>query len=93
MGLVVTFGMVVGAHLDDGLRGFKRSMTIIFPFIVMVLVTTLSRLYSVSLITPITSQAYNGTVTFVLSSLMYILGLFGGHSITMRAKKVAQRNI
>lgn len=90
MGLIITFGMIIGVHLDDGVRGFKRSLTIIMPFLIMTVITTLSRIYSISHDVVISFQAYNGTVSFLISSFFYIIGLFIGHSITYKATKAAK---
>lgn len=91
MGLVITFGMTIGVHLDDGMRGFKRSMTIIFPFSIMVMLTTLSRLYEASQSFNLTSQAYNGTTSFLFAAIFYSIGLFIGHLITCKAKEAVAK--
>lgn len=87
MGLIITFGVVIGTRLDEGVKGFQRSMLIILPFLVVMIITNVSRIYQASFERIITPQAYNGTVSMVMTAVFYILGLFAGHMVSYKAKE------
>lgn len=79
--------MYIGTRLDDGLNGFKRSMAIILPFIAILVIVNVSRIYQTSFTATLTANAYNGTVSAIITSLFYIVGLFIGHMISYKAKQ------
>ena len=85
--LIITTGMFVGVRLNEGKIGFSRSLFVLFPYIILVSLVNGSRIYQTSLVTSVGSQAYNGLVTLILTSLAYILGLFVGHVIFNKAKR------
>jgi F0F1-type ATP synthase membrane subunit a len=93
MGLVVVFGMTVGGRLNEGVRGFYKSMTILIPFVVIIILTNTSRIYYISLETPLTHSAYNSYVSLVLTALFYIAGLFLGHMIVSQAIKDGRKQL
>lgn len=93
MGLIITFGMVIGARLDEGVRGFQRSMIIILPFMVVMIITNLSRIYQASFTGVITPQAYNGTVSMLITAVFYVIGLFSGHMVSYKAKQSVIKEI
>lgn len=89
MSLVICFGMFVGIKLDDGKAGFKRSALVLLPYIILVMIINISRIYQTILLMPITYSAFNGTVTMFITSLFYLLGLCVGHIIFKKAKIAA----
>lgn len=83
MGLVVSFGMIVGGKLNEGMDGLKKSVIVLLPFGFVMLLTTSSRLFYTSSLSsfPLSANAYNGLFTLVFTSLFYLIGLVLGHTI------------
>jgi hypothetical protein len=91
MGGVVSLGMVVGNKFDDKYRGLSKSLTLLSPYVFILFLTTASRLVETGFKQPLGSNAYNSTITLLLVTFFYILGLFIGHVILEEAhKKVKQ---
>lgn len=86
---ILCFGIVLGGRLGQGMSGFKKSLVILCPFILVLALNGLTRVYEVSLVRPIGPQSYNGTVSLVLTSLSYLTGLFIGHCAVREGRRVA----
>lgn len=93
IGLIIAFGMIVGGKLNDGFNGFKKSLVIIFPFIFVLFITNASRVYYYSLSFGLGAQSYNNTISLLITSLSYFIGLFIGHLIVSSAvRTIAEKN-
>lgn len=79
VGVIISIGMLAGAKFDNRIQGFVKSIILIFPYSLVLLLTTLNRLYIISYDKPLNADAYNGIVTLVIITLAYIVGLFLGH--------------
>jgi hypothetical protein len=88
--LVFITGIFWGWWYDQKIIGFKRSLNLIVPFVVLLITINASRIYEASLSTKINPNGYNGLITLVLSSVVYIIGLFIGHMLDTRGRKKAQ---
>lgn len=86
MSLIMVFGMVAGVKMNDGIRGFSRSMAILLPYIFIIVTTTLLRLSGAGFGT-IGANAYNGINTILVTTLFYTAGLYIGHVIYSKAEK------
>lgn len=91
MSIIFTLGMYFGNRHDDGFRGFKKSVGIIAPWSMIVILTNVFRILEVSKYNTVTSAAYNGSITAFLATVCYIPGLFIGHMIKQAAEKQAIR--
>lgn len=89
MSMVICFGMFVGIKLDDGKAGFKRSALVLLPYIILVMIINISRIYQTILLMPITYSAFNATITMFIALIFYLIGLFAGHIIFKKAKIAA----
>lgn len=83
---VVSLGMIIGYKLNEGLDGFKKSITILLPYSALLILTIYSRLLGVEVTA---ANAYNGIITIIITSVAYITGLFLGHVVFNKAKKDA----
>lgn len=92
MGGVVSMGMVVGNRFDESYKGFKRSIVLLLPYFVMLFFVTSSRVYEVSRIRLLGADAYNSLITLGIVTFFYVLGLFIGHVILLKAKKEVHGN-
>lgn len=93
MGMITAFGMVIGATLDDGVRGFRKSVAIILPYTLIIATTTITRLIDVSSRQPFSFTAYNSLVSLTAVSTFYLIGLFLGHVVFEYAQKSARKEI
>ena len=87
--LILSLGMVIGAKFDDSFRGFRRSVALITPYFLILIITNGSRMYNTSLAKPLTATAYNSIITLSIITFLYILGLFIGHMIDLKGKEKA----
>ena len=92
MGSVISLGMLVGAKFDDGLKGLKRSISVLFPYFFILFITNGSRLVETSWKQPLGATAYNSIVTLLAVTFFYGIGLIFGHLIKKRAVEEAQRS-
>lgn len=92
MGLIVSLGMVIGAKLNEGLTGLKRSLLILIPFVLLLTLTNLSRVYYYSLQYGMGAQSYNNTIALALTATAYCSGLVLGHLIVAHAVRSALKN-
>lgn len=86
MSMIISLGMVVGAKFDNRFRGFIKSIILLAPYTLILLLTNISRLYETSLRKELTSDAYNGTASLFMVTIFYMLGLFIGHMIDKQGK-------
>ena len=78
-GCVISFGMIVGAKLNEGGSGLKRSVIILLPFISILFSTNLSRVFDYARINGFGGQSFTNTFSLLFVTLSYILGLWIGH--------------
>lgn len=87
IGLIISFGMVFGGRLNEGMNGFRKSMMILLPFSLMLFVIMASRLFYTATIFPLGANAYNNVITLIITTFFYTLGLFMGHMVVSRTIK------
>lgn len=92
MGGVLSMGMVVGNRFDESYKGFRRSIVVLIPYFVMLFFVTSSRVYEISRIKLLGADAYNSLITLGVVTLFYVLGLFLGHVILLKARKDVNGN-
>lgn len=92
MSLIVVIGMFTGVKYNEGKIGFSRSLVIMAPFSLILILTNAMRIYEVALEKDITSSAFNASITIAFTSFFYILGLFIGHVLFHKAKEEAVKN-
>ncbi len=90
VGIIFSSGIFLGWYYDHRIVGFKKSMIILIPPFSLILAATLSRLYNSSLIAPLSANAYNGTITWILLIAFYVLGLFIGHMTDIKGREKAR---
>lgn len=78
-GCIISFGMIVGAKLNEGGTGLKRSLTILLPFLLILFSTNLTRVFDYARINGFGGQSFTNTVSLIFIALAYIVGLFVGH--------------
>lgn len=78
-GCIISFGMIVGAKLNEGGTGLKRSLIILLPFTIILFSTNLSRVFDYARINGFGGQSFTNTVSLIFIALAYIVGLFVGH--------------
>lgn len=93
LSMIIVIGIVAGVKLNEYFVGFKRSMVILIPFIFILLLTNLMRIYDMSSDQVIGYNAYNGSVSIAIVSLAYVVGLFLGHVTFHKAKKDARKEV
>lgn len=93
MGLVVSFGMIVGGRLNEGMAGLKKSMFVLIPFGFVLFMTTSSRIFFTSNLYPIplSANAYNGIFTLLFTGIFYFIGLLLGHTVVSNTVKKIYR--
>lgn len=90
VGTIISIGMLAGSKYDNKFTGFIKSLSLILPYTFVLLLTTFSRLYQTYLIKPLSSDAFNGSITLIIITLAYILGLFMGHMAVKKGKEAAE---
>lgn len=93
MSMIIVVGIIAGVKLNEYLVGFKRSLVILIPFIVVLLFSNTTRIMQIAQTTEIGHNAYNGSITIILTSICYMLGLFLGHVTFHKAKRDAESEI
>lgn len=78
-GCIISFGMIVGAKLNEGGTGLRRSLTILLPFMLILFSTNLSRVFDYALVNGFGGQSFTNTVSLIFIALAYIVGLGVGH--------------
>ena len=78
-GCIISFGMIVGAKLNEGGTGLRRSLTILLPFMLILFSTNLTRVFDYARINGFGGQSFTNTVSLIFIALAYIVGLFVGH--------------
>lgn len=78
-GCIISFGMIVGAKLNEGGTGLRRSLTILLPFMLILFSTNLSRVFDYARVNGFGGQSFTNTVSLIFIALAYIVGLFVGH--------------
>lgn len=86
---VITIGMLIGGKYDNGFKGFKQSINIITPLILIIFFSNLSRIYTTN--SSISSNAFNGSANMIIMTASYFIGLFIGHIVSIKAKEHAVR--
>lgn len=79
IGCIISLGMVIGAKLNEGGNGFKRSITILLPFSVVLFSTNLARVFDYARINGFGGQSFTNTFSIIFVSMAYIFGLAVGH--------------
>ncbi len=89
MGLIMSFGMVFGGKLNEGMNGMRKSLMILVPFSFVLLLSTSSRLFYTVMSNdlPLGPNAYNSIFTLIFTTLFYTLGLFLGHTVVSQTIK------
>jgi hypothetical protein len=93
MSTILSLGMVIGAKYDDRFAGFRKSLSIITPYTMIIFLTNASRMYETSHTKPLTATAYNSLWSLVIITIFYVVGLFIGHMIDQKAKIKAHEEI
>lgn len=78
-GCIISLGMIVGAKLNEGGTGLKRSLTILLPFLLILFSTNLSRVFDYARINGFGGQSFTNTLSLIFIALAYIVGLGVGH--------------
>lgn len=78
-GCIISLGMIVGAKLNEGGTGLKRSITILLPFIIILFSTNLSRVFDYARINGFGGQSFTNTFSLIFVALAYVVGLGIGH--------------
>ena len=78
-GCIISLGMIVGAKLNEGGTGLRRSATILFPFIIILLSTNLTRVYDYARINGFGGQSFTNTFSLIFIAVAYVIGLGIGH--------------
>lgn len=78
-GCIISFGMIVGAKLNEGGTGLKRSLTILLPFLLILFSTNLSRVFDYARVNGFGGQSFTNTVSLIFIALAYVVGLGVGH--------------
>lgn len=78
-GCIISFGMIVGAKLNEGGTGLRRSLTILLPFMLILFSTNLSRVFDYARVNGFGGQSFTNTVSLIFIALAYIVGLGVGH--------------
>lgn len=87
--ITLMVGIFWGWLYDQKFAGFKRSVSLIAPHSLLIIVTSLFRISEYSSTNVLTANAYNGIMTIFLTTFFYIGGLFIGHMIDRNAKQQA----
>lgn len=85
IGWTVAVAMTVGWLLDNGLTGYRRSLSVIIPFI---LLTTIIRIDTMPNI-----DTFVDVIFFFLISIVYVVGLFLGHVVIWLAIRHARKQV
>ncbi len=91
VGMIISVGMIAGSKFDNRFAGFKKSVTLILPYAIILLFVNVTRLYETGQTRPITADAYNGSVSLALITIAYISGLFIGHMVVKKGKEQAHK--
>lgn len=78
-GCIISFGMIVGAKLNEGGSGLRRSLIILLPFTAILFSTNLSRVFDYARINGFGGQSFTNTVSLIFIALAYVAGLGVGH--------------
>lgn len=78
-GCIISFGMIVGAKLNEGGTGLRRSLTILLPFMLILFSTNLTRVFDYARINGFGGQSFTNTVSLIFIALAYVVGLGVGH--------------
>lgn len=78
-GCIISLGMIVGAKLNEGGTGLRRSATILFPFIIILLSTNLTRVFDYARINGFGGQSFTNTFSLIFIAVAYVIGLGIGH--------------
>jgi len=93
MSLIIVIGIIAGVKLNEYFFGFKRSIVILIPFVLVLLFTNFLRISEITNGSPISHNAYNGSISIVITTLCYVIGLFLGHVTFQKARKDAQKEL
>lgn len=85
MGFIIVFGMIAGVKLDDGLRGFSRSLAVLTPYLFILIFTTALRIHEIGQTQLLGFNAFNGIATILATTFFYVIGLYMGHVIFEKA--------
>lgn len=88
--ITLMVGIFWGWLYDQKFAGFRRSLSLIAPHSILIIITSLFRITEYSTKNVFTANAYNGVMTILLTTFFYIIGLFIGHMIDHNAKNQAQ---
>lgn len=91
MGGVVSLGMVIGNRFDESYKGFRKSVFLLSPYVILLILTNASRIAQIGFEKPLDSMAYNGLITIGIITIFYITGLFLGHVILRKAHKEVEK--
>ncbi len=86
--------MAVGAMLNSGIAGFRISISILLPYILVIaLPTTLRIINYASRTNGLSYTAFNSLNTLTLMSIVYLVGIFIGHHIKKKAHRDAEKEV
>lgn len=92
-GCVISFGMIVGAKLNEGGTGLRRSLTILLPFMLILFSTNLSRVFDYARVNGFGGQSFTNTVSLIFIALAYIVGLGVGHMFISHVLKPYRKQL
>lgn len=92
MGLIITVGMIAGFKFNESLIGLKRSLAILLPFSLSLVSVNAFRIFGYSQSADLGANAYNGTISVILTTVFYMIGLFFGHVLFKKAKHDALKD-
>lgn len=92
-GCVISFGMIVGAKLNEGGTGLRRSLTILLPFMLILFSTNLSRVFDYARVNGFGGQSFTNTVSLIFIAIAYIAGLGIGHMFISHVLKPYRKEL
>ena len=92
-GCIISFGMIVGAKLNEGGTGLRRSITILLPFIIILFSTNLSRVFDYARVNGFGGQSFTNTFSLIFVALAYVVGLGVGHMFISHVLKPYRKQL
>lgn len=92
-GCVISLGMIVGAKLNEGGTGLRRSLTVLFPFTIILFATNLTRVFDYARVNGFGGQSFTNTFSIIFIATAYVVGLGVGHILISHVLKPYRKQL